>query len=77
MESALFSEKIDAAIAGKTASQQIGIIAEMVAQARQDSLAGYGPPNDEIHAAVRRFNQIFDAWIAERLPSTAKEWAPS
>lgn len=70
-----FDEKISAAIAGKSNDEALTIIAALIDEARDAKLAGYGPPQDDIVKAMRRYHQIYEAWVAERLPSTAKETA--
>ena len=59
-----FTERLERAIAGKEPQEQLTIIEELKKQAERDKQAGYGPPQDEITAARRKWLRIYDEHLA-------------
>lgn len=58
------TERLERAIAGKEPQEQLTIIEELIKQAERDKQAGYGPPQDEINAARRKWLRIYDEHLA-------------
>ena len=54
-----FSEKVAAAIEGKTDDEALQIIASMIADTQFAKQEGSGPPQDEINQARRLFLNIY------------------
>lgn len=62
-----FSEKVDAAISGKSLDAQLAALAALIQDAQHDKDAGYGPPADELRAARGKWLALYDAWAANNL----------
>lgn len=64
-----FSQKVDAALKGKGEFAQLDILAEMILDAEDQKQRGYGPSQDEINRARRRWLDIYESTYAERIPA--------
>lgn len=67
--SAFFPQKVDAALKGRDAFDQMNVLAEMILDAEDQKQRGYGPPQDEINRARRRWLAIYESTYAERIPA--------
>jgi len=70
-----FSEKVEAAIAGKRLDHQLTALAALIQEAQADKEEGYGPPAEDLRAARRRWLNLYEEWAAANLPSVSRKVA--
>ena len=62
-----FSQKVEAAIAGKDEDAALADLGALIQEAMFDKEAGYGPPQDEINLARRKWLDLYEAFYSGRI----------
>lgn len=67
LEPVFFSQKVDAAIAGKDEDAALSDLLALIQEAILDKEAGYGPPQEEINLARRKWLDLYEAIYSGRI----------
>ena len=65
-----WSQRIEAALVGKSLDEQLNVLRDMISEAEWAQAQGRGPAQFDLANAKRKWNAIYEQWISERLPST-------
>lgn len=67
LEPVFFSQKVDAAIAGKDEDAALSDLLALIQEAILDKEAGHGPPQEEINLARRKWLDLYETIYSGRI----------